>query len=113
MHRLCSTARVAGDRSRIPNSCIPDILSFCRVIGNELSLLMSRKRNLQLLYDQLFGPDGRDEDDGLHVTSHALQAELHRHAAARPVIFDRPAGLHLFKSFVSQKQQVGLSTLFL
>ena len=72
---------------------------------------MSSESSLQTLYNELFGAD--DQDDASHVTSDALQADLHMHAATRPVTFDKPAGLHLFKTLVSQQQQVRVSALVL
>ena len=65
---------------------------------------MSSERSLQLLYNQLFGSEDQDEDDTSNVTSDVLQADVC--AARKPVIFDRPAGLHLFKTFISQQKQV-------
>lgn len=95
------------------NPRIPGPVVLCRRIGNGVSLFMSSERSLQLLYDQLFGADDRDEDGTSLVTSNALQADLHMCAAERPVVLDRPAGLHLFRAFVSQQEQVRMLALFL
>lgn len=73
-------------------------------------LFMTSERSLQLIYDQLFGTD---EDDHSAITSTALQAGLSLRAvnpATSPVIFDQPNGLILYKSWLSQQQQVLLWT---
>ena len=74
---------------------------------------MSSGSRLQSLYNELFGAD--DQDDASHVTSDACQPDLHMRAAiaTRPVISNEPSGLHLFKRFVSQQQQVRVSALVL
>ena len=72
---------------------------------------MSSERSLQVLYDQLFGADDRDADNTSHVKSDTPQADVC--PTTRPVIFDRPAGLHLFKTFISQQHQVRVEALFL
>lgn len=62
--------------------------------------------SLQQLYHQLFGADDEDRDATSLATRDARQADLHLHAATQPVVFDKPAGLHLFKGWTSQQQQV-------
>lgn len=67
--------------------------------------------SLQQLYHQLFGAEEQNEDATSLVTSDALQADLHLHAATQPVVYEKPAGLHLFKGWTSQQQQVGVLAL--
>ena len=73
-----------------------------------ISLFMTTEGNLQLLYDQLFGVDDQDEDNMSLITSDTQQADSHMHASspATSVKFHKPAGLLLFKGWLSQQQQV-------
>lgn len=74
---------------------------------------MISAEKLQSLYDDLFGLDDQDGDDGVaeasELTVQAGTPGYGSHAiatATRPAItFEKPTGLLLFRSWFSQQQQ--------
>lgn len=82
---------------------------FRQVVG---LLQFMTGESLQQLYYRLFGADDQHEDDTSFVTTDALQEfNSLMHAATQPMEFEQPAGLHLFKGWTSQEQQVRVLAL--
>lgn len=102
----CSHIAVAGDSYRVPGTVSGP---FRQVVG---LLQFMTGESLQQLYYRLFGADDHHEDDTSFVTTDALQEfNSLMHAATQPMEFEQPAGLHLFKGWTSQEQQVRVLAL--
>ena len=79
-------------------------------------LLMTSEDTLQSLYTQLFGADSEDEDfNSVTVPISAVQNGplccdrlATKPAVGHPVTFQKPAGLILFRRWVSQQKQAGI-----